>query len=194
LPDVSTGQQAWFIQDHIVNNGTARQRLTLNPANFVVIIYIGTNDLGIRSFLTNDQAANVSLPDVADCQLSALRQMHALGARRFILNSLVPLQLTRLYANSSAPTIYWPYVHDGNAWNKGIYNLVHSMNRMLRDGVNKLNMEWHGNGRIEWFSTYNLFEEMYAHPTRYFNGSVPANVTGHCHQCPQPNDYTQCGM
>ncbi|KAJ3739308.1 hypothetical protein DFH05DRAFT_1407487 [Lentinula detonsa] len=193
-PDVSTGQQAWFIQDHIDAYKTFHQKLLLDPSSFVVVQFIGTNDVGIGSFLTTDEAANVSLPDVADCQLNSLKSMHALGARNFILNSLIPLQLTGLYSNSSAPTIYYPEVHDGNAWNKGMYNLVHSLNRMLSDGIDVLNVEWAGDGRIEWFNTYDFFETMYNNPTQYFNGSIPANVTGHCHQCPDPDDYTQCGI
>ncbi|KAJ3714620.1 hypothetical protein DFJ43DRAFT_1007670 [Lentinula guzmanii] len=193
-PDVSTGQQAWFIQDHIDAYKTSHQKLSLDPSSFVVVQFIGTNDVGIGSFLTTDEAANVSLPDVADCQLNSLKSMHALGARNFILNSLIPLQLTGLYSNSSAPTIYYPEVHDGNAWNKGMYNLVHSLNRMLSDGIDVLNVEWAGDGRIEWFNTYDFFKTMYNNPTQYFNGSIPANVTGHCHQCPDPDDYTQCGI
>jgi len=41
---------------------------------------------------------------------------------------------------------------------------------------------------------YGFFEEMYYNPTRYFNGSIPANVTGHCHQCPVPSNYSYCGI
>ncbi|GAV99626.1 carbohydrate esterase family 16 protein [Lentinula edodes] len=172
----------------------SQQKLLLDPSSFVVVQFIGTNDVGIGSFLTADQAANVSLPDVVDCQLDSIRTMHLLGARNFILNSLIPLQLTGLYSNSSAPTIYYPEVHDGDAWNKGMYNLVHSLNRMLSDGINVLNAEWAGDGRVEWFNTYEFFEKMYNNPTQYFNGSIPANVTGHCHQCPDPDDYTKCGI
>ncbi|KAH7871633.1 GDSL lipase/esterase [Lentinula edodes] len=193
-PDVSSGQQAWFIQDHIDAGNASQQKLLLDPSSFVVVQFIGTNDVGIGSFLTADQAANVSLPDVVDCQLDSIRTMHLLGARNFILNSLIPLQLTGLYSNSSAPTIYYPEVHDGDAWNKGMYNLVHSLNRMLSDGINVLNAEWAGDGRVEWFNTYEFFEKMYNNPTQYFNGSIPANVTGHCHQCPDPDDYTKCGI
>ncbi|KIK56863.1 carbohydrate esterase family 16 protein [Collybiopsis luxurians FD-317 M1] len=193
-PDVISGQEFWFIQDHIDGYNTSKQRLLLDPSSFVVIQYIGTNDVGINSFVTFNESANVSLPNVADCQLDHLRAMHKLGARNFILNSLIPLQLTKLYSNSSDPTIYFPHVHDGNAWNNGMYNLVHSLNRMLSDGVKVLNGEWGGEGRVEWFDTYGFFEEMYNNPTNFFNGSIPANVTGHCHQCPDPDDFTQCGI
>lgn len=47
-----------------------------------------------------------------------------------------------------------------------------------------LNAEWQGDGEVEWFDTYALFEEFYYNPTPYFNGSIPADTTEPCHQCP----------
>lgn len=185
IPDVTSGQPAWFIEDHMVSdNKTGEQTLLLDPDSFTVIVFIGTNDVGMSSFISNDQLANVSLPDIADCQLNAIRNMHSLGARHFILNALTPLHLTKLYSNSSEPTFYWPKEHDGEAWNKGMYNIVHSVNRILSDGVKVLNAEWQGDGEVEWFDTYALFEEFYYNPTPYFNGSIPADTTEPCHQCP----------
>ncbi|KIY68267.1 carbohydrate esterase family 16 protein, partial [Cylindrobasidium torrendii FP15055 ss-10] len=194
-PDVASGQPAWFVEDHIASESeTEKQRLLLDPDSFVVIIFIGTNDVGIGSFITNDQAADVTLADLADCQVNAIRDMHRLGARHFILNALTPLHLTKLYSNSSDPTIYWPKPHDGEAWYKDMYNIVHRLNRLLSDRVSALNAEWRGNGEVQWFDTYALFEELYFNPALYFNGSVPANTTGHCHQCPDPDDYRLCGI
>ncbi|KAI0743996.1 hypothetical protein C8Q80DRAFT_1184464 [Daedaleopsis nitida] len=194
VPDVSGGQQEWFVQDHVAHNGTAHQKLLLDSASTVVIMWVGTNDVGINNFVTNDQAADVSLADVADCQLDTIRRLHALGMRRFVLNSLIPLQLTKLYADSDDRTIYYPAPHNGTAWHRSMYNLVRSLNRMLLDGANVLNAQWRGDGRVSWFDTYDFFQEMYDHPTRYFNGSIPANVTGHCHQCPDPDDWRQCDI
>lgn len=194
VPDVSAGQKDWFVQDHVAHNGTALQRLQLAPSSSLAILFVGTNDIGINNFVTNDQREDVSLADVADCQLDAIRGLHAFGMRRFILNSLIPLQLTGLYADSDKRTIYYPLPHNGTAWHRSMFNLVHSLNRILRDGVDVLNAQWRGDGHVDWFDTYGFFEEMYDHPARYFNGSIPANVTGHCHQCPDPDDWRQCDM
>lgn len=98
---MSSGQKAWFVHDHITSLGTKHQKLGLDPEEFVVIIWVGTNDVGIGNFITSGQAVNVSLPDVADCQLQTIRNLYKLGARNFIVNSMIPLQLTRLYANDS---------------------------------------------------------------------------------------------
>ncbi|KAF7297235.1 hypothetical protein MIND_00956600 [Mycena indigotica] len=189
-PDVVSGQMDWFVQDHIEN-----KRLGLNPEEFVVVLYIGTNDIGIHSFATDDQSPTVSLADLANCQLQTLRNLFKLGARRFIVNSLIPLELTRLYSPSSAPTIYYPAPHNGTQWNARIYNFVQTMNALLKGGVLALRQEWAARGAsVQMFDTYGLFTEMYHNPTRFFNGSAPANVTGHCHQCPDADDYRQCGM
>ncbi|KAJ7715260.1 GDSL lipase/esterase [Mycena metata] len=194
-PDVIGGQTDWFIQDHVSNNGTKHQKLDMDPEEFVVIIYVGTNDVGLNSFVTDNQSATLSLADLAECQFQTLRNLYALGARRFIVNSMTPLQLTRLYSTDSAPTIYYPSPpHDGVAWNKRIFNFVHTMNTLLKNGVAALSQEWKGSATVEMFDTYALFEDMHNNPTQWFNGSIPANVTGHCHQCPDPTDFTQCGI
>lgn len=122
------------------------------------------------------------MADLADCQLQSIRALHSLGARNFILNSLIPLQLTGLYSNSSSPSEYYPYEHDGPGWHKRIFNLVNSLNRILADGVAKLNSEFQANesdAHAEFFNTYAFFQEMYNNPSQYFNGSIPANVTGY---------------
>ncbi|KAJ7085374.1 hypothetical protein B0H15DRAFT_988213, partial [Mycena belliarum] len=193
-PDVIGGQTDWFILDHVSNNGTKHRKLDMHPSEFVVIIFVGTNDIGIHSFITDDQNIQVSLASLADCQLQTVRKLYALGARRFIVNSLIPLQLTRLYSNLSAPTIYFPDPHDSTAWNKRMFNFVHSLNVLIRGGVEALSREWAGSATLEVFNTHKLFEDMYNEPAKWFNGSIPANSTSHCHQCPDPEDYRQCGI
>jgi hypothetical protein len=183
MPDVTSGQLAWFMQEHVTRDAKGRMRLLRDPDTLAVIVFVGTNDVGVHSFITNDQVPDVSLPDIADCQLDALRALQALGVKHFILNGLVPLQLTRMYANDPTPSCYNPVVHDGKAFHAGIKNIVHSLNRILRDGVSALNRQWEGAAAVSWFDTYGFFREMHDHPMRYFNGSLPANVTGYCHHC-----------
>jgi phospholipase/lecithinase/hemolysin len=174
-PDVIGGQTDWFIQDHVSNNGTKHQKLDMDPSEFVVIIFVGTNDVGVHSFVTDDQNPQLSLVDLAGCQLQTIRNLYALGARRFIVNSLIPLQLTRLFSNSSEPTIYFPSPHDGVAWNKRMFNFVHSLNAVIRSGVAALSQEWRGTATVDVFDTYHLFQQMfffspfYLHIAKYSN-------------------------
>ncbi|KAJ6562874.1 hypothetical protein DFH09DRAFT_1315935 [Mycena vulgaris] len=73
-------------------------------------------------------------------------------------------------------------------------NFVHTVNALIRSGVAVLNQEWRGSATVDIFDTYSLFEDMYNEPTKWFNGSISANSTGHCHQCPDPDDFRQCGV
>ncbi|THU85212.1 hypothetical protein K435DRAFT_806104 [Dendrothele bispora CBS 962.96] len=78
VPNVLNDQPDWFIQDYITSNGTSHQKLHLDPDEFVVFLWVGTNDVGINSFVTDDQKANTSLVDLAECQMDTLRRMHSL--------------------------------------------------------------------------------------------------------------------
>jgi len=193
LPDVLTGQMAWFVQDHVLQAGTPSQRLDMNPDEFVVDIFIGTNDVGLGSFITDGQNLTVSLPDLVSCQLQHITNLYNLGVRNFIIQSMAPLHLTGLYSNSSAPTIYYPQLHDGVAWNKRMYNIVNSVNALIQARIPTLKNELKGSS-IEYFDTYHFFEDMYDNPSKFFNGTLPPNVTGHCHQCPNATDYHFCGI
>ncbi|KAH8833908.1 GDSL lipase/esterase [Flagelloscypha sp. PMI_526] len=194
IPDVVHGQEDWFVEDHITGNGTAHQVLRLDPSEFVVILWIGTNDLGINNFATDDQRDGVSLADVANCQIESIRRMYSFGARRFIVNSLIPLELAPLYNGSSAPVIYWPYEHDGEAWHKRMQNFVATVNTLVKLGVKDLKEEWKGQASVEWFDTYSLFKEMYDHPENYFNGTLPPTSHNWCHRCDVPTDWHYCGI
>ena len=69
-----------------------------------IIAFIGTNDVGIDHFVTNTQRADVSQSGGTDYQLDALRSLHPLGARHFIMDLLVPLQLTGMYRGLVCPS------------------------------------------------------------------------------------------
>ncbi|KAJ7207454.1 hypothetical protein GGX14DRAFT_635190, partial [Mycena pura] len=153
VPDIIGGQPALFIQDHISFPGTKQQRLDMNPDEFVAIIWIGTNDCGENTYITDNQ---MSLADVAHCQVRALRNLYALGARRFILNSMAPLPLTPLYSTSSAPSIYAPAPHNGTEWHKRMFNFANTMNAMLRAGVDVLRAEWGHSATVGFFDTYTV--------------------------------------
>ncbi|KAF8068620.1 hypothetical protein FPV67DRAFT_1083085 [Lyophyllum atratum] len=98
------------------------------------------NKRRIHSFISNDRAGNSSLADLADCQLNFVRSMHSIGARQFVLTSMIPLQLTRLYADNPQGTIYWPDTADRNStqWHKSAYNYPNTLNRLVKDGVSAL--------------------------------------------------------
>lgn len=211
-PDVSGQQLEWFVQDHVLTNASRHGpvRLDIDGGSTLAIIWIGTNDLGIHSLLEpdnytapyapaipplapgNDNATTIE--DLANCQLSTVTNLYEeYGVRNFLVLSTIPLHLTRLYAPIDEGTIYWPQTHDGKAWNLNIYHMANALNSMLRSGIGGLTHQYR-QANVQFFNTYSFFEQLYLHPQKYFNGSMPVNVTGHCHQCPNASDYHYCGM
>lgn len=220
VPAASEGQLAWFVQDHVLANSTPHHpaKLDIPGGETLGVIWIGTNDIGIHSLLAPNGSYNpywpnvppftaaipplapgddnaTTLLDLADCQLDLFKGMYRnYGVKNFLVLSMIPLQLTRLYAPLDSGTIYWPDTHDGASWNRQVFQMVNAINSFLKAGVKMMQAEFGHSGTIEYFDTYKFFEELYLHPTKYYNGSIPANVTGHCHQCPNASDWHYCDM
>lgn len=76
------------------------------------------------------------------------------------------------------------------------FQYANALNALLQVGVKEFQRDLsdEDEGRVEFFNTYKFFEELYLNPQRYFNGTAPANVTGHCHQCPNATDWRYCGV
>ncbi|CAH0044984.1 unnamed protein product [Clonostachys solani] len=202
VPAVSGGQLAWFVEDHVLSNGTGHipPKLDIPGANTLAIIWVGTNDLGLHSLLApnategrtywpnippltpavppiaagNDNAT--TMLDLADCQLGSLQKLYDYGVRNFLLLSTIPLHLTKLYSAVDDP----------------MFQYANALNALLQVGVRSFSQK--RDARIEYFDTYRFFEEIYLNPDQYFNGTAPANVTGHCHQCPNATDWRYCGV
>lgn len=76
-----------------------------------------------------------------------------------------------------------------------MFQNANSLNSLLKYGIKDAQRDMsRKGGKIEFFDTYKFFEELYLNPQRYFNGSAPVNVTGHCHQCPNATDWRYCGV
>ena len=56
----------------------------LRPSNAAFAVWIGTNDLGIFSFLTDDQVRGKLLTDFTECVYNSLDGLYAGGARTFV--------------------------------------------------------------------------------------------------------------
>jgi phospholipase/lecithinase/hemolysin len=77
-----------------------------------------------------------------------------------------------------------------------MFQYANALNALLQAGIQDTQRDLSGqnDARIEFFDTYKFFEEIYLNPDEYFNGTAPANVTGHCHQCPNATDWHYCGV
>lgn len=74
-----------------------------------------------------------------------------------------------------------------------MFQNVNSLNALLKHGIKDVQKEIAPKGgRIEFFDSYKFMEELYINPAKYFNGTAPPDVTGHCRQCPNAT-WSLCG-
>jgi hypothetical protein len=101
-----------FLADKAYNNKDGTPFLDIPPDNTIYAIWIGTNDLGVNSFLQDMQAPDQTTVNYVECVYSAFDQLYASGARRFVLMNNIPLELAPKYAlpgkGGTAFDRFWP--------------------------------------------------------------------------------------
>ena len=58
------------------------------------------DDLGNGALFTDEHAPSVTLPIVVGCVVEAIEELYSMGARKFIVQNLVPLELSPQYSVS----------------------------------------------------------------------------------------------
>lgn len=87
-----------FLADNQYVNSIG-QRALYNPSpQTVYVIWIGTNDLGNGVFLTESQPKGMPITNYTDCVFEQLDRLYAIGARRFVVMNIAPLDLSPQYA------------------------------------------------------------------------------------------------
>ncbi|KZV91411.1 carbohydrate esterase family 16 protein [Exidia glandulosa HHB12029] len=147
----------------------------------VYTLWIGTNDIGVHALLTGD-APGKTVVDTTACVVNWVKAMHRNGARNFIFQNMIPLQLTPLYSAGGHLNRYWNLQRNATEWSIMITELTTAGNAlstlMLKDLAHEL-----PEARIALFDSHGLFLDMYKHPQLYLNGSAPLNVTGAIIEC-----------
>ncbi|KAF2145232.1 carbohydrate esterase family 16 protein [Aplosporella prunicola CBS 121167] len=173
FPDVAGYEVPAFLADKALPGF-----LELPADETVFSLWIGTNDIGSNAFLTDSQPAGLTLSDYLDCVYAQLDRLYAAGARFFVLMNLVPLQLSPLYAL------------EANGGVGGYQNTTETSFRMweqvvltndvyeYRTPYEFLLKKRYPGAHVALFDMYSLVNDMYAHPSAYFNGTAPLNVTG----------------
>ncbi|KAF7321510.1 Carbohydrate esterase family 16 protein [Mycena kentingensis (nom. inval.)] len=179
FPPLFESQIPLFL-DEIVN-GT----LHLPPAQTIYTLWIGTNDLGVSALLTGSVEPSVSLVDVTECMVNWLKTLYAHGARNFIFQNMIPLELTILYAADSYPNRYWSFPRNTTEWSILMKEMSRSGNRMTELMLEALTPTLH-DAHIAIFDSHSLFQDMFDHPELYLNGTAPLNVTGCWNACVAP--------
>ncbi|KAG9311224.1 carbohydrate esterase family 16 protein [Chiua virens] len=170
----------WQIPAYL--NETYNGTLVLNPQETVYTIWIGTNDLGANALLTGSDAPGVSIVPVRQCAVDVLKLLYERGARNFIMQNIIPLDLTILYSGDSYPNRYWDAQRNTTEWNVLMRELVHAGNQLTQLELQALAPTLPG-AHIASFDSHALFTDIYNHPSKYLNGTAPLNVTGCIDSC-----------
>ncbi|KAF7419653.1 hypothetical protein PC9H_002245 [Pleurotus ostreatus] len=164
-------------------NGTTR----LDPSKTVYTLWIGTNDVGANSLISGGNKA--SIVDTTACAVNWVKTLYDSGARNFIFQNMIPLQLVPLYAAYSWPNRFWTAPRNTTEWSVFMTELTLSGNAlsklMLKDLASKLR-----GAHIALFDSHSLFQDMFDHPSLYLNGTAPLNVKGASNTCVFPLDGT----
>ncbi|KAF8880635.1 GDSL lipase/acylhydrolase [Infundibulicybe gibba] len=157
-------------------NGTVK----LNPEETLYTLWIGTNDLGVNALITGSDDA--SIVDVAECMVNWVRALYASGARNFLFQNMIPLQLVTLYSANSYPNRFWAEPRNTTDWSVLMTELVLSGNALTKGMLQALAPTLRG-AHIGLFDSHSLFNDMFTHPALYLNGTAPLNVTGSVNAC-----------
>ncbi|KAF7419667.1 hypothetical protein PC9H_002259 [Pleurotus ostreatus] len=179
FPSVFESQLPLYFEEKA--NGTTR----LDPARTVYTLWIGTNDVGVNSLIRGGNKA--SIVDTTACAVNWVSALYASGARNFIFQNMIPLQLVPLYAADSWPNRFWTAPRNTTEWSVFMTELTLSGNAlsqlMLKDLASKLR-----GAHIALFDSHSLFQDMFDQPSLYLNGTAPLNVTGASEACVFPLD------
>ncbi|KZV78749.1 carbohydrate esterase family 16 protein [Exidia glandulosa HHB12029] len=155
--------------------------LRLPQGATVYTLWIGTNDVGASALLTGNDPG-FSVVDTTACAVDWIRVMHSLGARNFIFQNMIPLQLTQLYSANSFPNRFWSFQRNTTEWSVFMTELTLAGNALSKLMLQALAPTLPGS-HIALFDSHALFTDMFNHPSRYLNGTAPLNVTGSINQC-----------
>ncbi|KAJ6461035.1 GDSL lipase/esterase [Mycena sanguinolenta] len=160
---------------------TANGSLHVPAEETIYTLWIGTNDLGVSALLTGSDPG-VSLVEVTECMVNWVKALYENGARNFIFQNMIPLELTILYSPDSYPNKYWAFERNTTEWSITMTEMTRSGNQLTKLMLQALAPTLPG-AHIALFDSHSLFQDMFDHPALYLNGTAPLNVTGAWDAC-----------
>ncbi|KIX94906.1 uncharacterized protein Z520_09216 [Fonsecaea multimorphosa CBS 102226] len=163
-----------------VNSTPAVQLFTpkLTAQDSVYALWIGTNDLGVYTFLTDSQVPGKVLSDYTDCIYSVFDKLYASGGRHFVLMNTVPLNLAPLYANDSLHGIganqYWANKtanHTEIAYTMQQFTTTVNNVFKYQTPYELLVANRYPGAHFALFDTHSLITDIYNSPAKYLNGT-----------------------
>ncbi|RAO69567.1 uncharacterized protein BHQ10_005579 [Talaromyces amestolkiae] len=174
---------AYIGDSKLTTNGTSF--LDIPPSETVYSMWIGTNDLGADAFLTDSQVPGKTIPDYTECVFSALDKIYANGARFFVLQNVIPLQLVPLYATPENGGVY-PNPDGTTNVTEVSYRMWESVKTV--NDIYKYQLPYelliqnrYPGAQFALMDMYSIIADIYYNPDQYL--ASPANVTGYIEQC-----------
>lgn len=198
FPSVAEYEVPAFLADH---TSAKTSCIDLDPATTAYSIWIGTNDLGGNSFLSDEHLPGKTVTDYPDCVFAQIKSLYDnAGARYFILQNNVPLDLSPLYnSGTDGRHIYIPdsrlyatksrdFAGNGTKVEEKIKILVKTTNDIFKyRAIATILTEELPGATIALFDSHSLITDIYNSPAKYLTGPPPLNVTGMVVQCPGPS-------
>ncbi|KZT69467.1 carbohydrate esterase family 16 protein [Daedalea quercina L-15889] len=104
--------------------------LVLDLTDTMYTLWIGTNDVGVGELITGQQTPGVTLVDTVSCAVDWVKVLYMSGARNFIVQNMLPLQLTILYSAYSYPNRYWAEQRNTTEWNVFMTEMTNTGNAL----------------------------------------------------------------
>ncbi|KAK3307519.1 carbohydrate esterase family 16 protein [Chaetomium strumarium] len=159
-------------------------------ANTVYAVWIGTNDLGFKAFLSDSQTPGKTISDFVSCVFSVFDHIYKTGGRRFVLLNTAPLELAPLYAEpdngGTGDSQFWTDKTQYNITEYGqkMKQYASSVNTMYEYGVPvqvALKNRW-PKATFDIFDVHSLLLDIFDEPAKYLD--APRNTSGYYHHCP----------
>jgi phospholipase/lecithinase/hemolysin len=141
--------------------------------------------------LTDSQLPGKTVADYMDCVYDQISRLYANGGRYFVIMNLAPLDLLPQYASPEdgglAATQYFPTKLGMNATaiNGRMHATVAALNQVYAYRTpyeTTFNTTWE-DINVASFDVNRLMTDIYYNPTKYLNGTAPANVQGVVNLC-----------
>ncbi|KAF9061432.1 GDSL lipase/acylhydrolase [Rhodocollybia butyracea] len=174
FPSVFESQLPAYFEE--VSNGS----LKLKPEETIYTLWIGTNDLGESALLTGDAVG--FLPNVTNCMVDWVKVLYENGARNFVFQNMIPLELTILYSATGYFTKFWTFPRNSTEWSVFMNELVLTGNEETLLKLEAL-LPHIPDAHVAHFDSHGLFQDMFNHPSEFLNGTAPLNVTGCVNSC-----------
>ncbi|EJD37647.1 hypothetical protein AURDEDRAFT_199612 [Auricularia subglabra TFB-10046 SS5] len=161
------------------------KQLTLPTHETVYSLWIGTNDAGAGALLTGS-APGFTIVDATKCAVDWVRLMYERGARYFVFQNMIPLQLIPMYAPNAhynyVMGMTWKRERDPIVWHIGMTELVAARNALAPYMLRELLPGIPG-AHLALFDSHALFKDIIQHPDQYLNGTAAPNVVSGIADC-----------